>query len=160
MSIYRIAKLFEAKFVIASNTNLEQIKKIHQICQEFSRTKPLWMRSSNEENVYGGDTPEEIGQAVDNIVTLASRAYSQCLEQGMPASGQFGYAGFLTNLENAISTLDSMGPFSRLDPSASNKFDMVKQTVKSARDNFTPVGIPAQRSTIEVPETTRDYHCW
>jgi hypothetical protein len=145
-NIYKVAQMFQRKLSLASNGNLENLKSIYQAAKSFALTKDLWMNISKDPY---GDSDASIGAAVDNIVALASKAYSQVLSQGMPAAGQFGYAAFLTNIDNAIQNLEQFGAFPSLDHEAASdptggKFTNLKKAVSTARASYVPVGIPAQ----------------
>lgn len=147
--------MFQQQLALAAATNLQNIEHIYRSSQNMKadRTKGLWQTSGNDPY---GDTDPDIGKAVDNIVNVAERGYSQAKTQGMPAKGQFGYAGFLTNMDKAIQNLDNLGPFPKLDPKASSALDELKKAVYTARSEFIPVGIPAPVSVnnISLPEDT------
>lgn len=141
--IYKVAQAFQKKLILASTNNFSNLKSIYQACEgigkNFAKSKNLWMTSGKDPY---GDADQDIGQAINNIVTIARKAYNQAIQQGMPANGQYGYAGFLVNMDKAIQALEDLGPFPALDPSASNALSDLKQTLNKADSEFVPVGIP------------------
>lgn len=153
MSIFKVAKMFQQKLVLASNNNFQSLKSIYDAAISLTNPniKNLWLTSEN--NV---DDPYEqnVGDILDNIRTTAVRAYSQVMDYGMPASGQNGYAGFLQNMEGAVQQLIAWRPSKPLDPTASDKMGVLRRTVEDARSIFTPVGIPAQNPKTVLPEET------
>lgn len=156
MSIFKVAKMFQNKLVLASNGNFQSLKSIYDaaIALTSPNIKNLWLTSENSVN-----DPYEtnVGDILDNIRSVASRAYGQVMEQGMPASGQWGYAGFLQNMDNALQQLTAWHPSKPLDPMASDKMTALRQAVEGARSTFTPVGIPAQKpkeTVMQMPQDT------
>ena len=150
MSIFKIAKQFQQKLITASNQNLTNLQKINEACQAFGKTRDLWANAG--EDPYGSD--ENVATAVDNISNIGQKAYSQAISQGMPASGNSGYAAVFNNLDAALEHLDSMGPFAKLDPSASNSLGNLKSVLQTAKSEFIPVAIPAKDSSVKLEEDT------
>lgn len=143
MSIYKLASKFAYKIAQASNNNLENLKKLYQVAKVLGNMKKLF--STATENPYGGEDPD-IERAVDLILSTAVKGYNQATEHGMSASGQYSYAGFLTDMEKAVQRLETEGPFPKLDPKAAQTLDLLKQALKNARTEFQPVGIPGKKT--------------
>ena len=151
MSIYKLASKFAYKIAQASNNNLENIKKLYQAAKALNNMKKLF--STATENPYGGEDPD-IEKAVDLILSIAAKGYNQAVEHGMSASGQYSYAGFLTDMEKGVQRLETEGPFPKLDPKAAQTLDLLKQALKNARTEFQPVAIPSKKQS---PKTDMEF---
>ncbi len=139
--IYKTAKIFQQKLVMASNTNLQNLKYVYQSANKVGKLlKSLWMTANKDP--YSNFNPE-VGKAADKIDRIGRNAYYQATTKGMPANGQFGYSGFLNKMNEAIQGLENLGPFTNLDPSASNALGELKQALSKAQSEFKPIGIPA-----------------
>lgn len=151
--LYKVAKIFQQKLTFASATNLENLKSIFQASEYLGKTKRLWEASST--NPYE-DLSSDLGNAINKITSMGRRGYSQATTQGMPAQGQYGYSGFLNNMQQAIQELEKIefDPNS-LDPMASKALGNLKQAVEKGRSEFVPVGIPAPApQKITMPQET------
>lgn len=150
--LYKVAKAFQTKLVLASNGNLQNLKLVYQAADKLGRVfKSLWMTA--DKDPYSDFNPE-IGKAADKIARLGRNAYYQAINAGMPAEGKFGYAGFLTDMSNAIQNLNNLGPFQNIDPSAMNSLGDLKRALYKAESEFVPVGIPVKNRLVILPEDT------
>lgn len=149
--LYKVAKMFQQKLSLAAAGNLQNLKSIYQVSRSLAKTKDLWVNAGSDP--YDDQDPN-VAKAVDDIVTTSSRGYSQAITQGMPAVGQFGYDTFLNKMDQKVQTLEDLGPFPKLDPTASNTLGELKQTLAKARSEFVPIGIPAPAQEITLPQDT------
>jgi hypothetical protein len=148
--IYKTARIFQQKLVLASNANLQNLKSVYQSADKVGKTlKSLWMAA--DKDPYSDFNPE-VGKAADKISRIGRNAYYQATTKGMPAEGQFGYSSFLSNMNGAVQELENLGPFTNLDPSASNALGELKQTLSKAQSEFMPIGIPAPVKPVIMPE--------
>lgn len=146
--IYKTARMFQQKLVLASSSNLQNLKSVYQSADKVGKTlKNLWMAA--DQDPYSDFNPI-VGQAADKIGRMGRSAYYQATTQGMPAEGRFGYAGFLNNMGRAVQDLENLGPFQNLDPSASNALGELKQSLDKAQSEYVPVGIPAPPPKVTV----------
>lgn len=149
--LYKVAKMFQQKLSFAAASNLQNLTSVYQASQALGKVKDLW--TSAGKDPYG-DADPAIGKAVDSIVGLGRRGYSQATTQGMPFKGQYGYAGFLNNMDNSIKALEGLGPFAGLDPQASSALSGLKAALSKANSEVVPVGIPSQAQHVDLPQDT------
>lgn len=141
--------MFQQKLIFAAVSNLQNLQSIYRAAESVGRTKDKWMASGKDPY---GDFDQDLGKAVDRITSTARRALNQAGTQGMPVAGQYGYAGFLTNMDKATQALEAFGPFPTLDPDASSALAGLKQTLEKARSEFVPIAIPAPQQNVTLPE--------
>lgn len=149
--LYKVAKMFQQKLSFAAASNLQNLTSVYQASQALGKVKDLW--TSAGKDPYG-DADPEIGKAIDTIVGTARKAYSQATTQGMPFKGQYGYAGFLHNMDSNIQALESLGPFAGLDPQASSALSGLKGALAKANSEVVPVGIPSPAQHVDLPQDT------
>ena len=131
--LYKVARMFQQKLSFAAASNLQNLTSIYQASQALGKVKDLWTAAGKDPY---GDADPEIGKAIDTIVGTARRGYSQATTQGMPTQGQYGYAGFLTNMDKAVQALEGQGPFAGLDPQASSALSGVKSALEKLVQNL------------------------
>lgn len=149
--LYKVAKMFQKKLSFAAASNLQNLTSVYRTSETLGKTKDLWADSGKDPY---GDADPNISKAIDNLVGVGRRGYSQATTQGMPTKGQFGYAEFLTNMDKGIQALEAQGPFPSLDPNASSALAGLKQALEKARSEFVPVGIPSPAQHVDLPQDT------
>lgn len=149
--LYKVAKMFQKKLSLAAANNLQNLTSVYQASQALGKTKKLWAASGADPY---GDTDPEIENAIDTIVGVGRKGYYQATTQGMPVKGPYGYAGFLSNMNQGIKILEDQGPFAKLDPQASSALSGLKMALEKARSEFVPIGIPSPAQHINIPEET------
>lgn len=148
MSIFKVAKSFQKKLIFASSTNFQNLKTVYHAALDLTSLKDLWLSGADPYS----DDEKKISGILSNIKNTAIKGYNQVMQNGMAASGQSGYAGFLANMDNAVQALHNWTPSVPLDPSASNKLGALQRVLETAQSSFTPVGIPAQNVQV-LPDT-------
>lgn len=138
-SFFKLAGRFSNKIIFASNVNLMYLQKLITATLDFCQTKDLWMTSVSDEDIYD-QTPDTLKDAFSKLETTAKTAKSTVGEYGL---SQSGYADVLKNISDCLEPFASVKPLKPLDPTASNKLDVVKTALHDAESNYTPVAIPA-----------------